>query len=199
MHRYYLIVGLTVLACFFGAVGIANASKQGKWTVCEIVIDGWQLQLHDGQPELVNPTYDPHRQVRGVRTDWYASAPMIRTKNDLYLAGDPQGKEPTVRLTKEHGKDAYAEWAFEFIEKLPAPKPIGHGDYPNMIAGYDGYRFRMYLTDGPYKGWYVAVDELTKQEKEEPNNTPDWRPLKLVKDPKAAAVLEYRTKEYGPN
>ncbi len=175
------LIGLVLFTC----VGVAFATIQGRKRLYQLTLQGWQLSEKDGQIGLA--------ETKPVK--WHADSPTIRNEQGLFVSGDPDGKQPTVHLVKDIGPQV--QWAFEFIEKIEAPK-VGKGEFPKILDGNSGFRFKMKLSEGPYKNWYVAVDDLTPEAKEDPKKKPTWRPLKLVKDPKAAAVLEYIETNYFP-
>ncbi len=177
---FALVISLTIGA------GVTRAGYQVKKQIGGLSLDGWQLEARDGQLGL----------AKTGSGRWQASAPTITDSHGLFIAGDPQGKTPTVHLIKDQGP--HGKWAFEFSEKLQ-PEKAGlkeGGSNAHFLVGKSGFRFKMKLTEGPFKNWYVAVDPLPPEARSDPAKVPEWRPLKLVSDPKSAAVFDYCEAEY---
>jgi hypothetical protein len=174
-------VALGFVVCLTLGVGQTMAGHQVKKHVGALSCEGLQLKSQDGQLGL-------------AKTDseiWFVSAPTITDAKGLFLCGDPEGKAPTVHLDKERG--SYGNWAFEFSEKWqPEKAGLKEGrSNAHLLAGKSGFRFKMKLADGPFKNWYLGVAPLPAEAKRDPEKVQAWRPLKLVQDPKSAAVFDY--------
>jgi hypothetical protein len=186
MNRHYSIVRLVFAMSLILGARMTMAGFQARKQIGRLSLDGWQLKVRDGQLGL-------------ARTDsgkWLASAPTITDAKGLFISGDPDGKSPTVHLVKEKGPSV--KWTFEFSERWQ-PKKAGLKEgrsNAHLLVGKSGFRFKMKLTEGPFKDWYVAVDELPAEADRDPAKTPDWRPLKLVPDPKRAAEFDYDEADY---
>ena len=181
MNRVHWRVGFTFILVSLGVNTASFAGYQAKKQVGKLTLDGWQLRAEDGQLGL-------------SKTDagkWLAGAPTITDAHGLYISADPDGKTPTVHLVKEKG--AHANWAFEFLEEWkPGRAGLKEGrSNSHYLVGRQGFRFKMKVAEGPFKDWYVAVDPLPAEVKEDPTKLPKWRPLKLVDDAKSAAEFEY--------
>ena len=185
--RFAVARGVVFILCLTVGVGMTVAGYQVKRQIGGLSLDGWQLKARDGQLGLAKKT-DASR--------WLASAPTITDTKGLFISGDPDGKTPTVHLVKDQGP--HANWAFEFSEKLqPEKAGLNEGrSNAHFLVGKSGFRFKMKLAEGPFKNWYVAIDELPPEATGDPARVPDWRPLKLVSDPKSAAVFDYCEAEY---
>ncbi len=174
-------VGL-LAACAFAlamiACGIALAGYQIKEKVCKLTCEGWQLQEKDGLLGLA--------QIDSGK--WFASAPTITDSKNRYISGDPEGKSPTLHLVEK--KNPHINWAFDFSKQWkPVLGEMSGGS--RYLQGNSGFRFKMKLSEGPFKDWYVAVDPISPEEKSYPTKVATWRPLKLMQDAKDAAELEY--------
>ena len=186
MKQFPLVVGLVFLLSSIIGVGMTMAGFQAKKQIGKLSLDGWQLQSHDGQLGL----------AKIDSGQWLASAPTITDTKGLFIAGDPDGKTPTVHLIKEKGP--HVNWAFEFSESWK-PHKAGRAEgrsNSHLLVGDSGFRFKMKVAEGPFKNWYVAVDALPPETKSDPAKVPTWRPLKLVQDPKSAAEFEYLEAHY---
>jgi hypothetical protein len=179
-------VALAFVLSLTVAIGMTMAGHQAKKHIGALSCEGLQLNARDGQLGL-------SKTDSGI---WFVSAPTITDAKWLYLCGDPEGKAPTVHLAKDRG--SYGNWAFEFSEKWqPEKAGIKEGrSNADFLVGKSGFRFKMKLADGPFKNWYVGVDPLPADAKRDPKKVPAWRPLKLVQDPKSAAVFDYHEEQY---
>src|SRR5688500_18422863 len=96
---------------------ISRAAIQGKDTVCWMGIDGWQLREVDGEPRLVEFGWNKFDwRPKEKRHRWYVGAPTITAESGKFLASDPAGREPSVRLTENKG--AHTQWVFEIVSRL---------------------------------------------------------------------------------
>ena len=177
------------LACamLIGLGSVAAAGYQAKKQIAQLSLDGWQFKAEDGQLGL----------AKADTGKWFANAPTITDEEGLFVSADPDGTNPTVHLVKDKG--AHVNWAFEFLEQWkPKPAPRSEGlSNASKVVGKKGFRFKMKVAEGPFKDWYVAVDPLPADAKEDPAKLPKWRPLKLVQDEKSAAEFEYVDTEYS--
>jgi hypothetical protein len=186
LKRFPVAFGLVFVLSLTIGVGMTMAGFQVKKQIGGLSLDGWQLKARDGQLGLAKTN----------SCKWLASAPTITDTNGLFISGDPDGKTPTVHLIKDKGP--HVNWAFEFSERLQPEKagPREGKSNAHLLVGKSGFRFKMKLAEGPFKNWYVGVDALPPEAKSDPTKVPDWRPLKLVSDPKSAAVFDYYEAEY---
>jgi hypothetical protein len=186
MARSFVVAGLVYLLSSIIGAGMTMAGFQVKKYIGKLSVDGWQLKAQEGQLGLA--------KVDSGR--WMASAPAITDKKGLFIAGDPDGKTPTVHLVKENGP--HAKWAFEISETWK-PNKAGREEgksNAHILVGESGFRFKMKVAEGPFKNWFVGVDALPPETKSDPVKVPAWRPLKLVQNPKLAAEFEYHEDHY---
>jgi hypothetical protein len=181
-------VGVAILVAV-GMIAFVDATLGGfqiKRQIGKLSLGGWQLKSRDGQLGI--------SQIESGK--WSISAPTITDASGLFIAGDPAGKTATVHLLKEKGP--HAHWAFEFTQTLKPQKagPSEGLSNANKLVGKSGFCFRMKLVDGPVKGWYASVDAVPGEPTTVPSKAADWRPLKLVQDPKLATEFEYVDAEY---
>lgn len=188
MKRNYAVTGMCFVSIGLAViVGAAWAGFQAKAQIGKLSLNGWQLQAKDGQLGLA--------QIDSGK--WYASAPTITNESGLFISADPAGKTPGLHLVK--GKGPHVQWAFEFTERWKpgeaTREEVGISN-AGLLVGDSGFSFKMKLAEGPFKDWYVAVDPLPPEAKDDPAKVPAWRPLKLVQDPQAAAEFDYRDTHY---
>ena len=181
MHRFHCRFGFALVFCLATSAGLVWASIQIKSKVGRLSYESLQLEEQDGKLGLA-------KVDAGV---WNASAPTITDPKGRFIAVDPDGNEPTVRLVKEKG--THTHWAFEFTKQW-SPTPLREDR--TMYKGSRGFQFKMKVAEGPFKDWYVAVEPLPPEAEEDPEKAPKWRALKLVKDPKEAAEFQYEDTSY---
>jgi hypothetical protein len=80
------------------------------------------------------------------RYKWYVSAPTIKSQSGKYLAGDLEGRDPTVHLVDEKGADT--RWAFEFVSTF---HPQFSTEKGVQKEGSSGFAFRVKLAEGRFK------------------------------------------------
>ena len=122
------------------------------------------------------------RRASGVTV----TAPVVKDTRDDYLAADPTGRTPTVRMVEKNGR--HAQWAFE-IESRFGPRQVDAGGGQRMLEGTSGYYLRLKMADGPFKGWYLADEDGPSEPRKD--GGPMRRGLRLVKDREQAAVFTY--------
>lgn len=176
------VLAASVLGWVFACPVLAGF--QIKRPICELTWNEWEFTEREGRLGVES------NGPRGKR--WFVLAPTITTAQGSFIASDPAGKEPWLRLVREKGP--HAKWTFE-ITQTWAPSPTrNRGD--RYLNGTSGFRFRMKQAEGPFKDWYVGVEPLPPAAPDKENQTPTWRPLILVKDPSAAAEFKYQEMYY---
>jgi len=184
MHRIHRRCGFAfILYSLALGAGPAWATYQVKTKVGKISYDSLELEERDGILGFA-------KVKSGI---WQASAPTIADPQGRYFSVDPDGQETTLRLVKENGP--HANWAFEFGEKWE-PTRSNISKRQVFWEGPSGFKFKMKVAEGPFKDWYVAVEPLSDEAQEDPDKEPEWRPLKLVKDPKQALEFRYDDTNY---
>ncbi len=178
-------IGL-LAACTFALAmiicGIALAGIQVKEKIGKLTCDGWDLKEKDGQLGL----------AQGESGKWYVSAPLVWDSSNRYFSGDPEGKSPTLHLVKR--TNPHSNLAFTFIEEWKLKEEKANPGC--CLTGVSGGVFKMQLSEGPYKNWFVAVDPVPDEARTDKTKTPDWRPLKLVQDEKSAVIFRYHDTKY---
>jgi hypothetical protein len=182
---------LVALAATFLAAGTARAAVQGQYRVCSLGVGGWQLFEQDGRVYLVKPRPVELRRGRGAR--WYVSAPAVKDEKGRFLAADPSGRRASVHLVR--GSGPHAQWTFDVTAHL-SPGMVESGKGSWFKEGPSGFQFKLRMAGGPYKGWYLAAEELTEEQKKREGRVLVLRPLKLVKDARKAAVFTYVEVQY---
>ncbi len=180
---------LTALAAvLLGLAGTARAAVQGRSGVYWLGSGDWQLRELDGEACLV-----PSRLPRSgwpppekTGHEWTVSTPTIKSKSGKFLACDPEGRSPSVQLVKEKG--ANTRWTFDILSNLnPGASREERGRFKE---GFNGFRFRVQMAEGPFKGWYLACEEPQEGKETAP------RRLKLVRDGRDATVFTYIETNY---
>jgi hypothetical protein len=73
----------------------------------------------------------------------------------------------------------------------------GKGLEAKMKEGPSGFRFRVLVAEGLFKGWYLAAEETASEPKEEGKGKgPAVRRLKLVRERRDATVFTYIEENY---
>jgi hypothetical protein len=168
------LIGLAVVL-LWGA-GISRAGFQAKERVYWLGTGDLELCEKPEGAYLVESPRDRWDRVPSGLSRWSVSAPTIQSPSGKFLAGDPEGRNPTVHLVGEKG--ANARWVFEFASPV-RPGRSREGPYKE---GPSGFTFRVKLAEGPFKDWYLAAEER--------------RCLKLVPDLKEATVFTYIEENY---
>ncbi|MGD0783694.1 MAG: hypothetical protein ABR915_04440 [Thermoguttaceae bacterium] len=159
------------------------AAFQAKERLYELSWNGWQFVERDGRLGVSR---------EAPRSRWFVAVPTIKSEPGLFVSGDPDGKEPFLRLVKE--KNGQANWALELTQQWsPSSTRYEHRDYQ---VGMSGFRFKMKQAEGPFKDWHVAVGPPRAASQGEAEQAPAWRPLVLVKDASEAAEFEYKSVHY---
>lgn len=173
-------VGLLLVA------GVAVAGFQVRQSVCSLrAARDWDLCEKDGLVYLTDtPPAKPAK--------WYVSAPTIKDANGRFLAGDPDGRNPSVQLIDD--KRGPVQWAFEIVSRhQPGSQRSGGTTFK---VGTRGLSFRIKMAGGPFEAWYLATEALLDEDLKRKRGEVVMRPLKLVKDPKKALVLIYIQERY---
>jgi hypothetical protein len=189
------LAGLAAV-CLSGA-GICRASVQARDTVCWLGTGDWQLREKAGEVLLAKCRWDRSARLpKDKRHLWYVSAPTIRAESGRFLASDPEGRSPTVRLVDDQG--AHTRWVFEFVSHL---RPGPAKDAKGLKEGPAGFTFRVKAAEGPFKGWYLAAEDPPAAKnagkgqdagrKEGEGRESSWRRLRLVRDVREATVFTY--------
>jgi len=138
------------------AAGLASAGEQARDVGVKWLGTGhWQMREDDGDVYLVEHRWSRKEQRLKERHPWSVGAPTIKSEGGLYLSYDLEGKDPSVRLSKEKGD--HTRWAFE-IETRLSPERVDSCKGP-LKEGAKGFTFRISVTEGKYKGWYLAAEE----------------------------------------
>src|SRR5262249_13578366 len=119
-------------------------------------------------------------------------------------ASDPEGRTPLVRLVSDKG--ANARWVFEFVSRLHPGEAKGESKGVSLKEGPSGFTFRVKAAEGPFKGWYLAAEELAAGQKGRggqevgrkgrKGQDPRLRRLRLVRAVKGATVFTYIDENY---
>jgi hypothetical protein len=182
----WVIFGVAVVL-LWGA-GDPRAGDPAREGVYWLGTGHWQLCFHAGRVCLVETDWDKAERPRKDQPHkWYISAPTIKDEKGRFLASDPLGSDPTVHLVKEKGDNT--RWVFEFVSQIEPKRARGEG--PNLKEGPGGFTFRVKLAEGPFKGWYLAAGERSAEPEDRRDEGPPTRPVKLVRDVKAATVFTY--------
>jgi hypothetical protein len=103
-----------------------------------------------------------------------------------FLACDPEGRIPSVQLVKDKG--ASTRWTFDNLSNLnPGAAREERGRFKE---GLEGFRFRIMMAEGPFKGWYLTCEGPPEGKDTAP------RRLKLVRDARDATVFTYIETNY---
>lgn len=156
---------------------------------------GWVLRLEDEQLFLIQPQGDSSRQreaemIRG----WTINAPTIRAPSgNRFLAVDPEGKSHRVLLDRKNGE--HSEWKFH-IQSRVTPQRVSGG----LREGDSRYTFKISVAKGPFKDWWVGVEDLpdepSKGDSPVTGQTPRRRILKLFEDSQKAVLFKYNEASY---
>jgi hypothetical protein len=158
----------------------------GTLELCEKPDGAYLVESHAVAPGLNSGSWD--RLPRGSASRWYVSAPTIRSQSGRLLAGDPEGRNPTVHLVGE--KAANTRWVFEFVSTLQ-PQSWVTQTRERHKEGPSGFTFRVKMAEGPFQDWYLAAGEPPVQRGEGQDQAPALQPLKLVPDVEGATIFTY--------
>jgi hypothetical protein len=165
-------------------------SKQVKHTVCSLFVGDWRLCEYEGRMYMALPRWEiftvEGKYVREGSHKWYVSAPTFKNHQGKFLSANPRERGPSVHLTTEKG--GHTQWAFDFKSHL-RPRRVDPAQL--VYEGTSGSTFTMQMTEGKFKGWYLAVEDLTEDQKKRVDREPVYRPLKLVPSAKQAAIFTY--------
>jgi hypothetical protein len=173
--------------------GAGGAAIQGKDRVYWLGAGDWQLREVDGEVCLVEsrlPRKDWSRDDQ--RHPWSVSAPTIKSAGGKFLSGDPEGRDPSVRLVAEKGP--HTRWVFEFVDRLSPGR--SEEESGRFKEGPAGFTFRVKLDEGPFKGWYLAAGDAVPAPKEGPGKKPPAKRLRLVRGAREATVFTYVEENY---
>jgi hypothetical protein len=178
------------------AAGVATAGDQAREGVYWLGTGDWQLCERDGEAVLRVSGWRKGKSgwlPADSRDEWYVSAPTIKSNSGKFLGSDPDGRTPSVQLVKDKG--ANTRWVFDIVADI-SPGPAA-GERRGMKAGPSGFRFRVKMDEGPFKGWYLAAEETVTEPKEGGKGKgPATRRLKLVRAAKDATVFTYIEENY---
>jgi hypothetical protein len=188
---------ISLAAVLLPGAGLSWAAIQGRVTVCWLGAGGWQLREKAGEVYLALCPWDKSYTLPSEkRYRWHVSAPTIRAESGKSLASDPSGRTPLVRLVS--GKGANARWVFEVVCCLQPEQGEGK---KVLKEGLSGFTFRVRAAEGPFKGWYLAAEELAAgqkgrkgqvvDQKEHKGQQPGLKRLRLVREVKGATVFTY--------
>jgi hypothetical protein len=169
-----------LLASVFLGVGGALASVQVRKTVCSLGLGEWSLCAKDGHVCLV-------KVARDKAPRWHVTAPTIKDEKGRFLACDPAGKPPTLHLVND--RTPHTQWAFEITARI-GPEEVEAGKGVSMKRGDAGFRFKLRMEQGPFKGWYLAAGDVPEGQEKRGGREPT-RPLQLVRDARDAAEFTY--------
>jgi hypothetical protein len=177
------------------AAGVATAGDQAREGVYWLGTGDWQLCERDREAVLRASGWRKGKSgwvPADSRDEWYVSAPTIKSKSDKFLGSDPDGRTPSVQLVKDKG--ANTRWVFDIVANISP----GHGNEGVQYkVGPSGFRFRVKMDEGPFKGWYLAAEETATEPKEEGKGKgPATRRLKLVRAARDATVFTYIEENY---
>jgi hypothetical protein len=185
---------LGLVAVVLAGAGTLSAAFQGQDTVCWLGTGDWQLREEEGNLCLVECHWSRTEKLpMEKRYEWYVSAPTIKSRSGKYLAGDPEGHEHTVYLAAANG--ANTRWVFEIVSTF-VPEPSEKRADRGVKKGPSGFAFRVKMAEGRLKGWYLAAEELTMEQKERKGDGLATRRLKLVSEVKEATVFTYIEDNY---
>jgi hypothetical protein len=168
-------------------------SFQARATVCLLRIESGFLAEKEGRVFLVQPSPGMSEDT----TKWSVSAPTIRDASGKYMAWSPEEKGAHVVLQEDRGQNT--RWAFIMLDRISPQRrevEVCSGK-KTFLVGDQGFTFRVQVAEGPFKGWYIGVEEMTPEEVERNKKEAIWRPLKLVRGPKAAAVFTFVSERYA--
>ena len=174
-----LVSAVLIVACLTG--GIQRSSYIGSIRSQ----DGKFLAEKDGRLVLVKKL--ERNQINGLslRGSWKVNFPYLESGGKfLTLEQTEQG----VNLSLGEKGDS-ARWGIEIL-KIKSLESDGK----NRV-GSSGALFRLRVTDGRYKGWYIAAKE--QNEEATTSNTPMIREFRVVENPKMALTFDYIDKHYS--
>jgi hypothetical protein len=174
-------------AVLLGSVGSARAAVQGRSDVGWLGSGDWQLREQDGEACLV-PSRFPKSgwPPPEKRHEWTVNTPTIQGKSGKFLGIDPEGRTASVLLVKDKGVNT--RWTFDIVSNLkPGPSTEERGRFKE---GHEGFRFRVLVAEGPFKGWYLACEEPPEGKETAP------RRLKLVREAREAILFTYVDTNY---
>jgi hypothetical protein len=169
--------------------GTVSAGVQGREGVYWLGTGDWQLCARNGEAVLVASGWRKSWSgwlPEDRRNEWHVSTPTIKSKDGKFLASDPEGRTPSVRLVKDKG--ANTRWAFDILADVTPGR--GDADETKFKVGASGFRFRVLAAEGPFKNWYMAAEEPQQ------GQGAATRRLKLVRDVKKATVFTYIEENY---
>jgi hypothetical protein len=179
---------MLVVAVLPALAGFSRASFQAVDRAYWLGVGSWQLCEKDGTVCLVMSAWDHRFTIPDEEAkQWVVSVPTIRDAKGKYLASDPAGRSPSVRLVEKAGDNT--RWVFEIVKRLEPGREIVEGK--GFKSGPSGFTFRVKMDAGPFKGWYLAAEE------EKPRGEkPGVRAVKLVRGVKQATVFTYIEANY---
>ncbi len=175
------------VAVSLGVTGLSRAAVQLKADVCQIRMKHWTLREKDGRVGLVATR-------PGKSPKWSVSAPTVQDPAGRFLASDPKGLQPTVELVAEKGMNTI--WSFDILARVE-PVLEDAGGHQMKKVGPSGFQFKMKMAAGPFKDWYLAAGDLPEGQDDRVGHEDALHPLKLVKEPKAAAIFTYVETEFS--
>jgi hypothetical protein len=169
---------LAVAALAISFPGAAVASKQARERVYALFVGDWRLGEHNGSLYM----------SKGGSGVWHVSVPTFKNHEGKFLAVDPD--TGALGLTSEKG--GHTHWVFDFRSQLRPQRDPGYG----VFVGVRGSTFTMQVAEGKFKDWYLAVEDLTDEQKKR-RERDVHRPLKLVRTAKEATVFTYVEEKYS--
>jgi hypothetical protein len=140
LRRGLVAAGLSLVVAGAAWAGIPT----DKFTISSGKADRVQfLQVRDGRLALGRSTFGTVSDRKDAADRWYVLGTQIKSSVEgNYLAYDPAGKDPTVFLARRPGDGT--EWI------VTAPKN-------------EGQRASLRAASGPFKGWYLDVEEVEEE------------------------------------
>lgn len=182
-------VAALIAVCLTGAI-------QARTFVGSLSLAEGQLAEQDGQVVIVRRRVANAAPVEGALRIWTVSAPYLHTGKGQYLAAEELADSVRIRLTDK--KDKTANWSIEVLETASPQHPTtGSRGERHLLVGESRTKFRLLLTEGRFKGWYLAAQEPTEEQAAAALNQPIVLDFRVVQSPKQAIVFDYVDTKYA--
>lgn len=181
-NSWIVACGVLVVVCLTG--GIQRKSFVGSLAS----LDGGRLAERDGKLILVTGRDGIAPRTEGISLcgAWRIGLPYLES-NGRFLTLEQNEQGINLSLGK---KGDSARWVIDPLQTKPLKS-----DGKNL-DGNSGMIFRLRVFDGRYKGWYLAVNELTDDQSKMPLNQPIVREFRAVENPKQALSFDYIDTHY---
>lgn len=178
-----------IAVCLTGAI-------QSKTFVGSLSLAEGQLADHDGRVVIVRRRVTNAAPIEGALRIWTVSAPYLHTGKGQFLAAEELADSVRIRLTDK--KDKTANWSIEVVETASPQHPTtGSRGERHLLVGESRSKFRLLLTEGRFKGWYLAAQEPTEAQSAGPLHQPLVLDFRVVQNPKQAIVFDYVDTKYA--